>query len=90
MSYNEYFNDRYKGLRRKNYSTICDMIKNYLWESYDEGMGAIKDLPKFKSAYKLCESAYNDLKEYEVTYRYEGNAPDTAPTVPATAPYTAV
>lgn len=65
MSYNEYFNDRYKGLRRKSYSTICNMIKNYLWESYDEEMGAIKDLSKFKFAYKLCESAYNDLKEYE-------------------------
>ncbi|MBR1503102.1 MAG: hypothetical protein IJ618_04365 [Prevotella sp.] len=65
MSYNEYFNDRYKGLRRKNYSTVCDMIKNYLWQSYDEELGVIKDLSKFKSAYKLCESAYNDLKEYE-------------------------
>lgn len=65
MSYNEYFNDRYKGLRRKNYSTIYDMIQNYLWESYDEELGTIKDLSKFKSAYKLCESAYNDLKEYE-------------------------
>lgn len=65
MSYSEHFEYFYKGLKRKDYSVIYNMIQDYLWESYDEEREKIIDTTKFKSAYKLCTSVYNDLKEYE-------------------------
>lgn len=65
MIYSEHFEYFYKGLKRKDYSVIYNMIQDYLWESYDEERGKIIDTTRFKSAYKLCTSVYNDLKEYE-------------------------
>lgn len=65
MSNSEHFEYFYKGLKRKDFSVVRNMIQDYLWESYDEERGKIIDTTKFKSAYKLCTSVYNDLKEYE-------------------------
>lgn len=65
MSNGEHLDYFYKGLRRKDFSKIRDMIQNYLWESYDEELGRVTNDSKYKSAYQLCRTIYNELKEYE-------------------------
>lgn len=65
MSYSEHFDYFYNGLHEKDFSTVNNMIQSYLWESYDDEKALIIDMSKFIIAYKLCKSAYIDLKEYE-------------------------
>lgn len=71
MCYSEHLDTFYGGLQRKDYSTVCNMIQNYIWESYDEERNIITNKSKFKFACQLCASAYGELKEYEDQIEYD-------------------
>ena len=64
MSRSEHLELFYPKLHRSNFIESRRMIEEAMRDSLDEE-GQIKDHIKFKFAYKLCESIYNDLKEYE-------------------------